>query len=115
MLGKFGQFGGERPRAAPDIKHPRARARHLPHEQPVIVGIVVPVQQPMPPSCRSRARRMLKPPAPGLSADWQKRPRRPLTGIEGVQPFLLPARGAGERHESGLHRPAEGRTSGMPR
>jgi len=38
-----------------------------------------------------------------------------LTGIEGVQPFLLPARGAGERHESGLHRPAEGRTSGMPR
>ncbi len=46
MLGTLGQFGGERPRAAPDIKHPRTRARQLPQEQPVAVGIVVPVQLP---------------------------------------------------------------------
>src|SRR5260370_31679091 len=46
MLDAPGQCGGERPGAAPDIKPPRARARQLPYEQPVVVGIVVPVQQP---------------------------------------------------------------------
>src|SRR6266567_7221988 len=46
MPGTFGQFGGECSRTAPDIEHPRARARQLPQEQPVIVGIVIPVQQP---------------------------------------------------------------------
>src|SRR6266496_1258517 len=46
MPGTAGQFGGKRPGAAPDIKHPHARAWQLPHEQPVVVGIVVPVQQP---------------------------------------------------------------------
>ena len=44
MPGMGGQFGGERPGAASDIKDPRARGRQLPHEQPVVLGVAVPVQ-----------------------------------------------------------------------
>jgi len=46
MSGPGGQLGGERSGAASDIKDPRARGRQLPHKQPVVVGVVVPVQQP---------------------------------------------------------------------
>jgi hypothetical protein len=76
-------------RARPITSCPKPAAAHRRR----LVGIVIPVQQPHVPILRSRARRMLKPPAPGPAGRLAETARRPLTGIEGVQPFLLPARG----------------------